>query len=317
MSQHRFETPGRLEVRVDNKAGPVRLRTHQGNSTEVDLNMDGLDDPDALALVRVEHDERDGTHRVVVEVPNEVASNSSGVQIYGRRKLRVVVPRLGDLIPAFFGGKKLAVTLRVPELAAVDVSALDGEVSVDGRVGPTMIETSSGDVSVGSVEGNLEIRTDSGEVAISSVSGEAKVTTLSGDVSCGRLSGTNRVKTATGDVFIDVSSGPIAAQTASGDVNIGRLEAGCQIQTASGDQQVDQLVAGVARMETVSGDLTIGIARSTVVAVDAESVTGELQSEIELGSEEPFDQSGNDSGPRAELRARTVSGDLLIRRARL
>ena len=315
MSQQRFETPGRVEVRVDNKAGPVRLRAYEGTVTEVELTMDGLDDPQALALVRVAHEELEGTHRVVVEVPSEVA-NSSGVQIYGRRKVRVVVPRLGDLVPALFGGKQLVVTLRLPELATVDVSTLAGEISLDGKFGPTTVETSSGDVSVGSVAGNLEIRTDSGEVAVSYVSGEAKVTTLSGDVRCGTLSGTSRVKTASGDVFIDVSEGAVSAQTASGDVNIGRLEAGCQVQTASGDQEVDRLVAGIARMETVSGDLTVGVARSTLVAVDAESMTGDLQSEIELGSEEPPDQFGNETGPRAELRAMTVSGDLLVRRAR-
>ena len=37
MKQLRFDTPGEVELRVENKAGAVRLSTAAGTATEVDV----------------------------------------------------------------------------------------------------------------------------------------------------------------------------------------------------------------------------------------------------------------------------------------
>ena len=318
MSHQRFETPGRLQLRVDNRAGAVRLRAQPGTTTEVDVSVEGIEDPELIEQVRVEHEETAAGHRVSIEVPGHMGSPvGGGLRLYGKRRVRVVVPGLSDLLPALLGGKQVVVTVRLPESATVEVFTASGEVSADGRFGTTTIETSSGDINVGTVEGDLEVRTQSGQVEVSSVSGETRVATASGDVRCGALSANARFRTASGDVSVDASGGGLAAHTASGDVNVGQVESGCHIETVSGDQHISRLVAGLARLESVSGDLTVGIAPSTLVAVDAETVSGDLASEIELGPDQP---AGGDGGapddPRADLRAKTVSGDLVIRRAR-
>ena len=82
-------------------------------------------------------------------------------------------------------------------------------------------------------------------------------------------------------------------------MSVGELASGCQFQTASGDQRVKRLVAGQARFETVSGNMTVGIARGTVVAVDAETVTGALSSDIELDANQ--DAPPGPDGPGAPV----------------
>jgi Putative adhesin len=315
VNKQRFDTPGPVLVRVDNRAGPVRLRTHTGATTEVEVVADDGDD-DVAEQVLVEHQEVDGRHRVLVEVPHPAATGNKGVRIYGRQRVRVVVPGLGDLLrSSLLGGHEVTVSVLVPEGAGIEVVTESGEVTGEGRFGAANVETRSGDLSLDSVADDLNMRSGSGDVTVRSVAGEARVTTASGDVSCGTLGGASHIKTASGDVGVESSHGFLSVQTASGDVNVGQVVSGCELQSASGDQTIERMVTGRARLQTASGDLSVAIARSTLVAVDAETVSGDLYSEIDLDLDEP---SGAAPGPpeqRVDLRARTVSGDVRIQRA--
>ena len=62
--------------------------------------------------------------------------------------------------------------------------------------------------------------------------------------------------------------------------------------------------------------MTIGVARGTAVMVDAESLSGNLSSEIDLCSDEAARPEPNqEGGRRLDLRAHSVSGDVRIQRA--
>lgn len=295
MKQLRFDTPGEVELRVENKAGAVRLSTAAGTATEVDVTGTGPAADEVAEQTRVEHRKLDdGRHHVVVEVPS----------------------RGGLLRSLLGGGTNVLVSVRLPEGSAIEVVTTSGAVTAEGRFGPASIDTVSGAVSVSDVDGDFKARSTSGTVALGSVSGEVKVVTVSGPVRCGSLGAAGRARSTSGDITVEVAQGPLSVKTTSGDVSVGELASGCQFQTASGDQRVKRLVAGQARFETVSGNMTVGIARGTVVAVDAETVTGALSSDIELDANQ--DAPPGPDGPggaRAEVRARSVSGDLHIGRA--
>ena len=64
-------------------------------------------------------------------------------------------------------------------------------------------------------------------------------------------------------------------------------------------------------LQSSSGDLTIGVARGSRLAVEARTVSGAASSEIPLDGE----QAMSETGPIVELHARTVSGDIRIVRA--
>jgi DUF4097 and DUF4098 domain-containing protein YvlB len=152
-------------------------------------------------------------------------------------------------------------------------------------------ELASADISGRGRFGELEIAVASGDVAFDEVEGQAKVNTASGDVEL-RQVGSAKVNSASGDIRID-ESGPVDANTASGDIRLRSVS------------------AGEVKLHSASGDLEIGIAKGSRLWVDAQSLSGDTSSELELEG----GPSGEDDGPLVELRAQTMSGDIAVRRA--
>ena len=299
MSQYNFETPGHVRLRVDNKSGDVRLRARPGLTTDVEVTGTGSSGQELEGGTRVEHQKGEGgsVHTVVVEVPSP------------REFLRSLTT----------WGASVTVRVDLPEGADIDVSTAAGDIGAEGAYGEARLGTASGDISVDRVSGDLNASTASGEIKASLVKGKAELTTASGDVGCDLLHGPARIRTASGDVAVREAHAHVSTQTASGDVRVGELRDGCQLQTASGDQELERAVSGRAQLQTMSGDLVVGVPSGTDVAVDAETLTGNLSSEIELSAErpskEPTGLAGTEpDGRHLELKARTVTGDLVIKR---
>lgn len=165
----------------------------------------------------------------------------------------------------------------------VRISAPDG-ARVDAKL-------ASADIAGRGRYSELDIDVASGDVQFQEISGEAKVNTASGDVQI-RSVGSARVNSASGDVQIGSATGPVSANTASGDVQVGSV------------------AEGEVRIQSASGDVQVGVAKGSRLWVDAHTLSGDTASELELESGEVQD----DDGPLVELRARSMSGDIEIRR---
>jgi len=74
--------------------------------------------------------------------------------------------------------------------------------------------------------------------------------------------------------------------------------------------------AGEVRIQTVSGDVRVGVGRGTRVWIDAGTISGDLGSELGLDDAEPdAGEPGGDGGPVVPLHLKTVRGDVSIVRA--
>ncbi|MGH3080167.1 MAG: DUF4097 family beta strand repeat-containing protein [Gaiellaceae bacterium] len=165
------------------------------------------------------------------------------------------------------------VRIKAPEGASVRAKLASADISGRGQFGEVEIDAASGDV------------------AFDEIAGQAGINTASGDVELRRV-GSAKVNSASGDVRID-ESGPVDANTASGDIRLRSVS------------------SGEVRLHSASGDLDVGIAKGSRLWVDAQSLSGDTSSELELEAA----PSGNDDGPLVELRAQTMSGDIAVRRA--
>lgn len=166
------------------------------------------------------------------------------------------------------------VRIQAPPGAAVQADLASADIRGRGRYGEVELDVASGDVEFDQVDG------------------EAKVNTASGDIELRRVSSA-RLNSASGDVRVDESSRSV------------------EVNTASGDIQIRKVVEGNVKAHSASGDIEVGIARGSRLWVDAQSLSGDTSSELEL---EPA-PAADDEGPLVELRAQTMSGDISVRRA--
>jgi Putative adhesin len=215
----------------------------------------------------------DGDDRLLEEV--EIRQDGDRVVVSYRGKGKIGF----SLSPfAIVFGNELKVRASIPHGAGVKVKTASADTDLEGHFGP---------LGINSVSGDFRLR---GEVA-----GDASLKTVSGDAELERV------------------DGDLSVQTVSGDVRSGPVAGSANAKTVSGDIRFDAVIAGDVRFTSVSGDVEIGIAEGSSVDVDAGSTSGDLSSEVPLGSE-PVQGEGA-SAPTVVLRGRTVSGDVKVFRA--
>jgi hypothetical protein len=216
----------------------------------------------------------DGSEKLVAETAVELVGNRLVVALRGKKPFGITI-EIGGLFS--FGNEKLRVRARVPHGSAVTLQGASADMVVEGRVRELDAKTASGDLVV---RGDIE-----GDVTIKSVSGDARLD---------RVGGSLRASNVSGDLVVDAVAGSVQSKSVSGDIRIRSVR------------------AGEATLQSVSGDIELGVAAGTSVDVDANSVSGDLESEVPLGSDPG---AGLGDGPTLVVRGKTVSGDFRLIRA--
>jgi DUF4097 and DUF4098 domain-containing protein YvlB len=215
----------------------------------------------------------------------------------GGHEVIVEVPQRTSFFLGFGRGAEFRLRVACPEGADLDVRTKSADLQARGRYGAAEIKTASGDISLDEAQ-------------------EARIKTASGDVALDTIHGITHVQSASGDLSLQRAGGDATVQLVSGDVWIRDAGASVHANTVSGDQRIDAVVAGAVELQAVSGDVLVGVRRGSRVYVDANTVSGSTNSELEL-SDAPAEDGGGegDEGPMVELRIKTVSGDVNIARA--
>ena len=223
----------------------------------------------------------DGDESFVTVTGNEKTLDQMRVELEGRRLVVQLKGKhtvgirisIGDFN---FGSEGLRVKAKVPHSSAAEITTATADTKLRGRYASLTTKSASGDlVLTGEVEGDATIKTVSGDVRIGHIAGELRATTVSGDVSAYAVDGSIEMKSVSGDV------------------------------------RFDSVREGTVTVQSVSGDIEVGVAPGTNLDVDAGSVSGDLTSEVPLGSE----PGGAGGGPTLVVRGKTVSGDFRVFRA--
>jgi hypothetical protein len=193
-----------------------------------------------------------------------------------------------------FRGGRASVRVWCPEGAALTAVTGSADVNATGTLGP------------------VEVKSGSGDVTLQGAAAALRVTSASGDVSAQRVTGAASVATASGDIDLGVVEGSVTLNAVSGDVTLRDARAGAVVESVSGDVTIEAVGGGDIRAQTVSGDVRIGVATGTAVWIDASSVSGDLESQLEV--EDRLPDGDDPASPVHELRVRTVSGDALLAR---
>jgi hypothetical protein len=217
------------------------------------------------------------------------AAEETRVELIERQGVYEVVVEAPKRRVAFGRGASIVVRVACPESARLEVSTASADVRTTGRLDA------------------IEAKTASGDLGFDVVDGELRVTTASGDVSVGEIGGSAAVKSASGDVAVRLARDSVSINVASGDVRVERALAGVSLGSASGDLEIGSVETGEIRLQSVSGDVRVGVREGLRVWIDASSVSGDISSELAAENGQPVDDTA-----ALEIRARTVSGDVSI-----
>ena len=242
-------------------------------------------DPTLAGRIEVEltaHD--DESQRLVDDARVELSDGQLIVDVPNKRG--------GFSFSLGFTRQGITCRIRCPQSSSLSVRSKSADVVARGTLGGLNVSTAAGDIEADRVEGSANIKSASGDTRVREVSG-----------------GVN-VQTASGDIELEIVHGPVIASSVSGDVTIGEAYDNVTANTVSGDQEHGAVMRGNVSAHSVSGDVTIGVRRGSKVYLDCNTVSGDTVSELELTTDAP---AGD--GPLVEIRAKTVSGDIRIRRA--
>ncbi len=273
-----FDTPGSVSLRFRLPSGRVVVTTADEPRTSVELVPLGRRGSDAIENVEVTVDEHAGGHVITVEEKDRI--------------------RWGPLRITW--GADVEVRVTCPPGADVDLSGGSTDLRADGVLGEVEARTASGDIRLETVAKKLQAKTASGDLSVRAIEAGGSVATVSGDLEIGRVEGT------------------LSARAVSGDARVRVVRALLTLSTTSGDVELESVEAGDVRIQSVSGDIRIGVGRGTRVFIDAASVSGQLTSELGLEDDEPSSESAEaerEPAPVVPLQVKTVSGDVSVVRA--
>lgn len=187
---------------------------------------------------------------------------------------------------------RLRVTVHVPADSSLSAKVASADVAARGRYATVQLNMASGDSYV------------------ERVTGDVSVNTASGDFTVGAVGGSVQAKSASGDITIGQVTGDISVHAASGDVNVDDAGASVNANSASGDIQVGVVRRGQVKLKSASGDVVVGVATGTGVWLDLSTMSGSAHHELAM-----TESTRTVEGADVHLQARTMSGDISVRRA--
>ena len=193
--------------------------------------------------------------------------------------------------------------LMVPKGANVDISAVSADIYVSGL--------DNDKLTASSVSGDVEVDVSSLRVSIESVSGDVE---FSGQAQ--RIS----AESVSGDIDLSGISGEISATAVSGDMELqtGPIES-AKLETVSGDITVNGEISGNGRLraESMSGDVVIYLPASQSGLFKAQSFSGRIYTDFGSVSHAKHGPGSHlkhvEGGGGAEVRVESFSGNIKLK----
>lgn len=201
----------------------------------------------------------------------------------------------------------IELTVELPAGSHVQGFAPMADLICDGAFGDCRLKTSLGDIQVDQAA-TVNLRTSHGDIRVARVTGDADIVGA-GRIEIGEIAGAASVKNGNGDTEIGEIAGDLVARSANGTISVGVAQGGVEAKSANGAIHVGEVARGKVTLQGSTGDLEVGIRRTTAAWLDVSTGAGTVRNS--LGPAE----GPEDGEETVEVHARTSVGDIVIHRA--
>jgi DUF4097 and DUF4098 domain-containing protein YvlB len=219
-------------------------------------------------------------------------------------RLTVVVPKRLTL---FGPGDSVDIRIAVPAGSRATLLSSYGAIRMRGALGASDITATYGDVRIERTAA-LRLKAPYGEVEVGDVDGSLDLTFGHGRLRIGHVQGDADIRGSHGTIDLGTVDGSVDART-SGSIFVRRAGGDATIRTAHGAIVIGEATRGTLRLENGYSGIEVGVPLGIAAWIDAASKQGVVRNEL-TAENGPDGASGT-----VELRMRTNSGDILIRRA--
>ncbi len=191
------------------------------------------------------------------------------------------------------------IVLNIPEGLSVSIENTAGDVEVATIAGNLDVETKSGNVQIQSVDRNLKLATLFGNVTVGNITGNTEITTKAGEINIKKVKGNARIESISGNVTLTECEGPVHIELKSGnlDINLAKISDDCYL-------------------DLKSGNIQLGLPSAAQFSIDAQSLSGNINSDFEVMIERNFARAtsrGNVNGGGPLVKVRNISGNIELR----
>ncbi len=188
-----------------------------------------------------------------------------------------------------FSRREVDIEIELPTGSSLKAAVASASVTSTGRIGQASVSSGSASVELDVVDGPLHVRGGSGDLVANHVTGDANVRGGSGQLRIGEIGGALSVAVGSGDIEVGIAHGGVRVRSGSGTTLIEVAERDVDIASSS-------------------GQVTIGLRAGQQARLDVATGSGRLHTEMPV-------QDSSPAGEAITVRARTGSGDVIIRRA--
>lgn len=165
---------------------------------------------------------------------------------------------------------------------------------------------------------NLEFSMGAGNVAIGNTAGRVHGRTGAGNIKIGAVNGSIDVASGSGNISIEGARGSVEANTGAGNVTVRAVQGEVSVNTGAGNIEVSitEQPENESQLSSGAGNVTVYLARSVGVDVDAECAVGAARTDYPLTVEgkwmkKSFAGIVNGGGPNLRMRAGVGNVELL------
>jgi|GEM_PF-839861 len=216
--------------------------------------------------------------------------------------------------------QRVEVYLPASYAGELTLTASSGDVTLPDALSLSQItlNLSSGDLNGGDIRAaRADIHTSSGDLRFGNlVCDSYKVSSSSGDMELGSVEGSGKISASSGEIRIDALAGRAEVSSASGDIRVGSFSGEGGVSAASGTVSVGfAALTGDTELRSTSGNVIVTLPKGTAVSVEANCVSGDVESEYPLTFTGERHSAYGDTAPNPAVRLKlsTVSGDVSLR----